>query len=888
MLSSQEFYIWCQHLGLTKEVSEAIDFIRSSPPARRVSSKKGNVSGAYPSRKMGRTIQFESHKNELAAILEYEYDPDVLEYFDQPAPPIKLRYQTKNGKEISVVHTPDFFVLRKQSAGWIECKTEDDLLQLTERQPKRYLRKKDGSWSCPPGELYSTELGLTYDLRSSAVNNIFYLRNIEFLEDYLRTETPLVLPEAQRQIRSFVQTNPGISLEQLLQSDQGITPDQAFSLIATQELWVDLHGVLLTDPKKTQVYSDRASAQEGRDSLPTTSHWFVPETGQSIIWDGVPWMVGNVGASTITLLGKESACVNLTTEVFHELARLGLIRSRPESQDTLLTSEQPSILEAADPESLREANRRYAIISAYLNGDPINSEQQSARAVYYWLAKYRQAEKQSGDGYLGLIPRSWQKGNRHPKLSENIKALMVEVIESQYENLKQRRMSEVYGALRRECELRGWVPPSYVTFTFAVKNRPRHQQMVKRQGVRAAYPEEAFFFELELSTPRHGDHPFHICHLDHTLLDVELVCSVTGQNLGRPWFSLLTDAFSRRILAVFISFDPPSYRSCMMTLRECVHRNGRLPQILVVDGGKEFESVYFETLLARYECTKKTRPGAKPRFGSVIERLFGTTNTQLIHNLTGNTQITKNVRQITKSVNPKNLAIWTLGRLYERLCEWAYEVYDTVEHPAFGQSPRDVFTNGLSQFGQRRHRSIENYSEFRILTLPTTSKGTARVSPGKGVKVNHIYYWNNAFRNPAIEQTAVPVRYDPYDAGTAYAYVGNRWVSCFSEHYTSFHGRSEKEMMLLSGELRQRQQNHRRKFKLTARKLADFLARVETDELLLSQQLKDKAAQSVFRLIEGGYAPTNADTVTPAPGNESANPEAETINYDKFEMYEEF
>jgi hypothetical protein len=44
----------------------------------------------------------------------------------------------------------------------------------------------------------------------------------------------------------------------------------------------------------------------------------------------------------------------------------------------------------------------------------------------------------------------------------------------------------------------------------------------------------------------------------------------------------------------------------MMTLRECVRRFTRLPQIFVIDDGREFESTYFETLLARYECMKKT------------------------------------------------------------------------------------------------------------------------------------------------------------------------------------------------------------------------------------------------------------------------------------------
>jgi putative transposase len=268
-----------------------------------------------------------------------------------------------------------------------------------------------------------------------------------------------------------------------------------------------------------------------------------------------------------------------------------------------------------------------------------------------------------GNGYIGLIPKEQEKGNRRPKISRQTNALMEKFIDEQYETLMQRPIYEVYGALIRECELSGLTPPSYVTFSSAIKNRPLHQQIIKRRGKRAAYSVEPFYYQLDLTTPKHGDRPFHICHLDHTELDIELVCSITGQALGRPWLSLMTDAFSRRILALFLTYDSPSYRSCMMSLRECLRRLGRFPQILVVDGGKEFHSTYFDTLLARYECIKKTRPTAKPRFGSVIERLFGTTYTQFIYNLAGNTQITKTVRQVTKSVNPKLHAVWTLGAL---------------------------------------------------------------------------------------------------------------------------------------------------------------------------------------------------------------------------------
>jgi putative transposase len=207
----------------------------------------------------------------------------------------------------------------------------------------------------------------------------------------------------------------------------------------------------------------------------------------------------------------------------------------------------------------------------------------------------------------------------------------------------------------------------------------------------------------------------------------------------------------------------------MMALRECVWRYGRLPQTLVVDGGPDFRSVYFEALLAYYSCTKATRPWAKPRYGSVIERLFGTANTQFVFNLTGNTQITKQVRQVTKAVDPKRQAVWTLGDLYRYFIAWSYEVYDTTPHPALEMSPREAFRLGVERSGERIHCTIDYDETFRFFSLPTTPKGTAQVEPGRGVKIHSVYYWSDEFRPATIEHTQVPVRYDPFDIGRAYA-----------------------------------------------------------------------------------------------------------------------
>ena len=96
----------------------------------------------------------------------------------------------------------------------------------------------------------------------------------------------------------------------------------------------------------------------------------------------------------------------------------------------------------------------------------------------------------------------------------------------------------------------------------------------------------------------------------------------------RPYLTLLIDAYCRKILAHYITFDSPSYRSIMMVLREC-KKERKTSKQFGSRWGKEFHSLYFDVLCAQYNINKKERPPTKARFGSVIERLFGVTNSYL-------------------------------------------------------------------------------------------------------------------------------------------------------------------------------------------------------------------------------------------------------------------
>src|SRR5271157_5996891 len=143
VLGQDDLLAWFQSLSIPEPTCSLIDHIRSSGPSRRVGGGRSNVSGRYPSKKMGVTIQFESHRVELAFVHEMEHDPDVLEYYDQP-PAIPLEYRSANGRRLTVMHTPDYFVIRGDTGTWEECKTEEDLSKLGERSPHRYCRGENG------------------------------------------------------------------------------------------------------------------------------------------------------------------------------------------------------------------------------------------------------------------------------------------------------------------------------------------------------------------------------------------------------------------------------------------------------------------------------------------------------------------------------------------------------------------------------------------------------------------------------------------------------------------------------------------------------------------------------------------------------------------------
>lgn len=839
MMSPSEFEDWATSMNLTEEAKTEIQRIRQSPPARRVGGGRKNVSGRYSSKKMGVTIQFESHKVELPVIYMMEFNDEVLEYYDQPSQ-IKINYyQRENNRKMAYWYTADFFVIEKERAYWVECKTEEELIKKSQEKTDRYF-KRNGEWEFTPGKNYAKQFGLDFLVRSSSEINWILQRNLDFLEDYI-IRGYVSEETAVSKIKEAILSVPGLTLLELIQNaEEQYTVDDLYALIANSIIYIDLYNDLITEPENVTVYLNKEqykgfSIVQKSSRKTKNSSSIDLKQGQKILWGDTVWEILHYDHSNkiiFLLKDGDKEHKEFPVDVFESYISDGYIEGI--GNDSPENDEVKILISQANEKDLGTANKRYEIVMKVLNDNEVKTEGVTQRTIRNWIKKYKDAEEMYGNGFVGLLPKTKDKGNRNAKLPKETKDLMEQMITENYATIKSKSVREVYREFIVKCEELQIPDASYKALWKAINVRSKYDIERARKGGRAAYKYEEFYYELEFTSPKHGERIFNIAHIDHTELDIEL--DIDGIESMRPWLTLMVDAFSRRILAFHLTFEPPSYRSCMMVIRQCVKNYNRLPNYIVVDGGKEFNSIYFESLLAFYSIHKKERPAAKARFGNVVERVFGLTNKFFIHNLQGNTQITKNVRQVTKSVNPKNHVVWTLDTLNKRIDSWINNVYDNKPHQSLGQTPREAYKESLVISGNRPNTYIPYNESFILLTLPSPKGKTRKVHPGSGIKLEYSYYWCNEFRNPRIESTNVEVKYDPFNIGIAYVFLHNKWVKCLSEEYKYLNGKTEKQIKIIAEEIRKKKSLYSKSNSITAKMIAKFIIESETIEEKLNEE----------------------------------------------------
>ena len=722
-----------------------------------------------------------------------EHDPLVLEYYPQPSR-LKFEVIDADGEIHAIDHTPDYLVITEREVWFQECKPWSKLERLAIRYPWRYQLGPDNRWRAPLIESWLAERGLGYRISTDRDITQRRIENTLLLEDYLDPSAPACPVDVALRIRDALAADATLYLAELYDKAE-CRPDDVLKLIADGQLVAEIDYASLSEPTCCRVFRDtavrdfeRARRQPAPFALPGVLDITV---GAQLMYDQQPYTVVMVGGTKAILQSADGKTVEITLDTLEQLAA----QQNLQMAGGTGLEQTPVRLSDFTEEELRIALNRMTELEHVTKAN--RNQRRQLKALYL-------ARLAGTDELVALVPRLRDRGNRMPRLGSEQEAVMEEVIREDYLTSSAPNAQHCHRKLRILCAQRGFKAPSYPTLIARIKSLPQQQADRARHGNRVAYQNAEFVNVLYADTPVHGSRAFQYVHMDHTELDIELVSIKNGSRLGRAWLSLAIDAYSRRILGIYLSYDPPSYRSNMMLLRDIVRRYRRLPQFIIVDNGVDFRSEDFKRFCELMRIHVRYRPAGRPRHGSVMERIFGRAHTEYVHNLAGNTKATKVVRSTTSKFLPSRLAEWTLEAMFYGLEYWAFTYYDNEVHSTLGVSPHDAFTRSVAASGIREHRIVTLTKDFLILTCPTVSRtGQRTVDRQRGIKVHtNFFYWTPEFRDPKLHGKKVPVRYDPWNSATVYVEIKKRWVPAECKALASLGQLTEKERELFSQEMR--------------------------------------------------------------------------------------
>lgn len=264
-----------------------------------------------------------------------------------------------------------------------------------------------------------------------------------------------------------------------------------------------------------------------------------------------------------------------------------------------------------------------------------------------------------------------------------------------------------------------------------------------------------------------------VVQIDHTLVDLQIVDSVSRKPIGRPWLSLAVDVATRAICGFHVSLEAPSQLSVALCVSHAVLAKddwlaerdlqfswpmAGLMGRLHCDNGKDLRAEGLERGCQEYRIDIQFRPKATPHFGGHIERLIGTLMGR-VHLLPGTTY--SNIQERGDYPSERH-ATMTLAE-FER---WlAYEIcarYHQTVHRSLGTTPARAWQVA---FGPDRALPMPgDPRRFLLSFLPVEVRSMQR----SGLYVNNIRYCADVLPAVVRVKDRVAVRVDPRNLSRIY------------------------------------------------------------------------------------------------------------------------
>ncbi|MGW8278824.1 hypothetical protein ACWGK7_04945 [Sphingomonas aurantiaca] len=252
--------------------------------------------------------------------------------------------------------------------------------------------------------------------------------------------------------------------------------------------------------------------------------------------------------------------------------------------------------------------------------------------------------------------------------------------------------------------------------------------------------------------------------VDHTWLDVHVVCPALQMVLGRPWLTLAIDVKSRAIVGHLITFNDPSRWSVSEILRRISLPKrppsamasrypvlGMLcgkPGCLILDNAVEFRSHTLEAAARDAGFSVRFCPIKQPTYRAIGERAIKTLNDQTTRLLPGRALTLNDARRWGYDAEAQ--AIVMLDEL-EAIANQIVASYNVEPHDGLGgQQPALIFERDINRYG------INDFADFASFARDVMEvRSGAQLSPS-GIRAFNLRY-HDIQAVPELLRDLVPI-----------------------------------------------------------------------------------------------------------------------------------
>lgn len=353
------------------------------------------------------------------------------------------------------------------------------------------------------------------------------------------------------------------------------------------------------------------------------------------------------------------------------------------------------------------------------------------------------------------------------RLAPELECVIEKAIDGYYLQPERPTQPQLLKQIRHDCRAAGLKPPSLKAVRARITARNPRERARKRDG--AAVTRDRF---RPVKRGLHTEKPLQIVQVDSTRVDIMLV-DKEGACIGRPWVTFVLDIYTRMVIGLYLSLDPPSASGAGLALVQAMLSKHEwlsersidldwpakgVPEIVHVDNGTEFRSRAFERGCEQHGMRIHYSPPAEPRYRGHIERLMGTVMSR-IHALPGTTFSSVADRGDYASEQRATMSFHAFERFL------ALEVlgsYHNEVHSALGCSPAAAWRRGVASF---EPQMPPDPAQLLLDFLPFEIRAVNR----HGIRLFNIFYQDGALAHVVDGGGAkLPVKYDPRDLSAVF------------------------------------------------------------------------------------------------------------------------